>query len=53
MSIIENNPTVDGGGAAYIVELGHGFKPPVSIHITRWFVMESVDLDINPWIGAQ
>ena len=31
---------VDRGGAAYVVELGHGFKPLISIHITRWCLMD-------------
>ena len=28
------------GGATYFGKLGHGFKSPVSIHITIWCVME-------------
>ena len=31
---------VDRGGAAYAVELGRGFKPPVYIYIPIWCVME-------------
>ena len=27
-------------GASYIGYLGHGFKPPVSIHIPIWCVMD-------------
>ena len=39
------------GGAAYIGKLGHGFKPPVSIHIPIWCVMDfpsqwGVEVDI-------
>ena len=37
--IKENYLIVDRGGAAYIVESGNGFYPYISIHITRWFVM--------------
>ena len=40
VSIKEGYPIVDTGGAAYIGELGHGFKPHVSISIARWFVMD-------------
>ena len=42
---------VDRGGAACVGELGHGFNPPSSIHIPRWFVMDcpfqwDVEVDI-------
>ena len=30
-------------GAAYVGELGHGFNPPASIHISRWCVMDFPD----------
>ena len=30
---------VDRGGAVYVGESGHGYKPPVSIHISRGCVM--------------
>ena len=36
----ENYLIVDRGGTAYVVELGHGFKPPVTIHIPIWCVMD-------------
>ena len=39
MSIEENYLVVDRGCAAYFVELGHGFKPPASINISRWCVV--------------
>ena len=39
MSIKENHFIIDRGGAAYIGVLGYGFKPPVSIHIHIWCVM--------------
>ena len=31
---------VDKGGAAYVRELYHGLKPPVSIHVSIWCVMD-------------
>ena len=34
ISIEENFLVVDKGGAAYVGELGHGFNPPVTIHIS-------------------
>ena len=40
ISIEEDCFIVDRGYAVYIGELGHVFKPPVSIHIPRWSVME-------------
>ena len=51
MSIKENYLIVDRGGAVYIGELGHGFNPPVSIHIPICCVMEcpvqwNVEVDI-------
>ena len=33
VSIKETYLVVDGGGNAYVVELVHVFKPPISIHI--------------------
>ena len=38
--IEENYLIVDSGGAAYSGEFGHGFNPPVSIHIPAWCVVE-------------
>ena len=40
MSIEEEYLIVDRGGAAYVGELDHGLKPPVSIHVAIWCVME-------------
>ena len=40
VSIKEEYPIVDRGGTAYVGELGHSLKPPVSIHVVRWCVME-------------
>ena len=31
---------VDRGCTAYVGELGHGLKPPVSIHVSIWCVMD-------------
>ena len=31
---------VDRGGAEYVGELVHGFKPLVSIHVSIWCVMD-------------
>ena len=40
VSIEEEYLIVDRVGTAYVGELGHGIKPPVSIHIARWCVMD-------------
>ena len=40
MSIEEDYLIVDRGGAAYVGDLVHGLKPPVSIHAYRWCVVE-------------
>ena len=40
MYIEENYFIVDSGGTAYGGELGRVFKPPVSIHIHRCYVVE-------------
>ena len=40
VSIEEDYLIVDRGGTAYVGELGHGLKPLVSIHVTRWCVMD-------------
>ena len=40
VSIKEEYLVFDKGGAAYVGELGHGLKPPVSIHVARWCVMD-------------
>ena len=40
MSTNENDLIVEKGGSAYIGELGHGFKPHISIHIHRCCVMD-------------
>ena len=31
---------VDSGDTAYVGEFGHGLKPPVSIHVARWCMMD-------------
>ena len=40
VSIKEDYLIVDRGGTVYVGELGHGLKPPVSIHVARWCVMD-------------
>ena len=40
VSIKEQSLIVDRGGAAYVGELGRGFYPSISIHITRRCVMD-------------
>ena len=40
MSIKEDDLIVDRGGATSIGELGHGLKPPVSIHVAIWCVVD-------------
>ena len=40
VSIKEEYPIVDRGGTTYVGELGHVLKPPVSIHVARWCVMD-------------
>ena len=40
VSIEEEYLVVDRGGTTYVVELGHGLKPQVSIHVSRWWVMD-------------
>ena len=40
VSFEEEYLIVDRGGATYVVELGHDLKPPVSIHVARWCVMD-------------
>ena len=40
VSIEEEYLIVDRGGTTYVGELGHGLKPPVSIHVARWCVMD-------------
>ena len=40
MTVEEYYLIVDRGGTAYVGELGHGFKLPISIHIPRWCVMD-------------
>ena len=40
VSIEEEYLIVDRGGAAYVGELVRGLKPPVSIHVARWCVMD-------------
>ena len=40
MSIEEEYLIFDRGGTAYVGELGHCLNPPVSIHETRWCVMD-------------
>ena len=40
VSIEEEYLIVDRGGTVYAGELCHGLKPPVSIHVSRWCVMD-------------
>ena len=40
VSIEKEYLIVDRGGTAYVGELGHGLKPPVSIHVSRWCVID-------------
>ena len=40
MPIKEYYLIFDRGGAAYVGELGHGLKPPISIHVARGCVMD-------------
>ena len=40
VSIKEEYMNVDRRGTAYVGELGHGFKPPVSIYVSGWCVMD-------------
>ena len=40
VSVEEECLIVDRGGAEYVGEFGHGIKPPVSIHVARWCVMD-------------
>ena len=50
MSIGENYLIFDRGGTTYIGELGRGFKPPVSLYIPIWCVMEcpvQLDVEVN------
>ena len=39
MSIEDDYLIVGRGGAAYVGSLDHGIKPPVSIHVDRWYVI--------------
>ena len=40
MSTEEKYLIFDRGGATYVGELSHGFKPPISIHIPRFYVID-------------
>ena len=40
MSTKEKYLIFDRGGVAYVEELCRGFKPPVSMHIPIWYVMD-------------
>ena len=40
MFIEEEYLIVDRVGAAYVGELVHGIKPPVSIYLSRWCVVD-------------
>ena len=40
ISIEEEYLIVDRVDAAYVGELSHGLKPPISIHVARWCVMD-------------
>ena len=47
VSIKEEYLIFERGGTAYVGELGHGLKPPVSIHVAIWYVMDcSVQWDV-------
>ena len=48
MSIEEKYLIVDRRGSIFVGEMVHGFKPPVSIHISIWCVMEcTVQWDVE------
>ena len=48
VAVEEKYLIVDRGGAAYVGELDHGFKPPISIHIPRWCVVDcTVQWDVE------
>ena len=40
LSTKEEYLIVDRGVTVYVGELGHVLKPPVSIHVARWCVMD-------------
>ena len=40
VSIEEEYLIVERGGTTYVGELGHDLKPPVSIHVDRWCVVD-------------
>ena len=40
MTIEEEYLIVDRLGTTYIGEFGHVIKPPVSVHVSRWYVMD-------------
>ena len=40
LSIEEKDMIVDRGCVTYVGELGRGFKQPISIHISRWCVID-------------
>ena len=40
VSIKEEYLIFDKGGTTYVRELGRGLKPPVSIHVATWCVMD-------------
>ena len=40
VSIEEEYLIFDRGGTAYVGELGHGLKTPVSVHVDRWCVKD-------------
>ena len=40
VSIKEEYLIVDRGGTTYVGELDYGLKPPVSIQVSRWCVMD-------------
>ena len=47
VSIKEEYLIVNRLGTTYVGELGRGHKPPVSIHVSRWCVMDcSVQWDV-------
>ena len=47
VSTKEDYLIVERGGAAYVRELGRGLKPPVSVHVAIWCVMDCISqLDV-------
>ena len=61
VSIKEDFRIVDRGGSTFVGELFHGLNMPVSIHVSRWCVVEcpvqwdvvNGDIEITPWLVEQ